>query len=103
MINYYGLIKRNIAALIESASDLEYILGWEDPAKNKQPVQQCLFAELNPAEQRLASLLKGEEKIHIDSLCRTLEMPMNNISALLLELEFKGIVEAFPGNLYRLR
>ena len=97
------LIKRNIAALIENAADLEYVLGWEDPSKAKAPRQQVLFLELTPEEQQLADQMKKGEKIHIDQLSSTLEMPISRISSLLLEMEFKGLVETLPGNLYRLR
>jgi DNA processing protein len=97
------LIKRNIAALIENAADLEYVLGWADPVKARQPVQQQLFVNLTAEEEKLIDGLKKDEKIHIDSLCQATEMPMGKISSLLLELEFKGVVDAFPGNLYRLR
>jgi len=98
-----SLIKRNIAALIESAEDLEYVLGWEDPAKKNQPVQQLLFPDLSEDEQIILDLLRQDEKTLIDSLCHTAGMPMNKISSLLLELEFKGFVDALPGNLYRLK
>jgi DNA processing protein len=97
------LIRRNIAALIENAADLEYVLGWEDPSKAKLPVQQVLFYELTPEEQLLTDQMKKGEKIHIDQLSSALEMPISRISSLLLELEFKGIIETLPGNLYRLR
>lgn len=97
------LIKRNIAALIENAADLEYVLGWEDPSKVKAPRQQVLFLELTPEEQQLADQMKKGEKIHIDQLSSTLEMPISRISSLLLEMEFKGLVETLPGNLYKLK
>jgi DNA processing protein len=98
-----SLIKRNIAALIENADDLEYVLGWEDPAKNSQPYQQRLFIDLTEDEQKLVDLLKLNEKTLIDSLCQAVDMPMGKISALLMELEFKGMVDALPGNLFRLK
>ena len=97
------LIKRNIAALIENATDLEYALGWEDPSKAKAPVQQLLFQELTGEEQLLTDQLKRGEKIHIDQLSSGLEMPAGKVSSLLLGLEFKGVVETLPGNLYRLK
>jgi DNA processing protein len=97
------LIKRNIAALIENAADLEYVLGWEDPSRAKAPVQQLLFQELSGEEQLLTDQFKRGEKIHIDQLCTGLEMPVGKVSSMLLGLEFKGVVETLPGNLYRLR
>jgi DNA processing protein len=98
-----SLIKRNIAALIENAEDLEYVLGWEDPSQKKVPVQQQLFVDLTDEEQKLVDLLKMNEKTQIDSLCQQAGMPMNRISSLLLGLEFRGVVDALPGNLYRLK
>lgn len=98
-----GLIKKNIAALIENATDLEYVLGWEDPAKKNQPFQQRLFVDLTEEEQKLVEILKTDEKVPIDSICQLTDMPMGRISALLLGLEFKGVLDALPGNLYRLK
>jgi DNA processing protein len=97
------LIKRNIAALIENAADLEYVLGWDDPVKTKAPVQQLLFQELTGDEQLLTDQLKRGEKVHIDQLSSILEMPVSKLSSLLLEMEFKGVIETLPGNLYRLK
>ena len=68
-----------------------------------EPVQQVLFHELTPEEHLLTDQLKRGEKIHIDQLSSTLEMPTAKVSSVLLGLEFKGVVETLPGNLYRLR
>ncbi len=96
-------IKNNLAALIENATDLEYQLGWEVATVNKQPVQQQLFIELSEEEKKVVELLKTEEKTFIDFICKGLEMPVGKVSAMLITLEFKGIVEALPGKMYRLR
>ncbi len=98
-----SLIKKNIAALIENAEDLEYVLGWEAPAKNMQPVQKQLFIELTGEEQSVVDLLKPGDKVDLDALALTLGLPVRKVSALLLELEFKGVVVALPGNQYRLK
>ncbi len=97
------LIKNNVAALIENASDLEYMLGWEKQEKKHQPSQQILFVDLNDDEKRLVEFLKKEDKVFIDTLCQQSELPMSRISSLLVGLEFKGAVETLPGNMVRLR
>jgi DNA processing protein len=97
------LIKKNIAALIENAADLEYVLGWEDPRNKGVPVQQQLFVELTGDQQNVVDQLKKEEKIDIDNLASELEMPVRKLSSLLLELEFKGVVTALPGNQYKIK
>lgn len=95
-----NLIKNNKAALAESAEDIEYFLSWK-PEKLKPPVQRTLFSELNETEQKIYELIMKEGELPIDSICRTLEIPVSKLSSLLLQMEFKGMVKCFPGNLYR--
>jgi len=97
-----NLIKQNKAALIQSAADLIYILGWEQTKKNKAPQQKKLFLELSTDEELLVNQLKEKESVTIDDLCFATKLPMSKVSALLLTLEFSGIVKSFPGKAYRL-
>jgi DNA processing protein len=92
-----------VAALIENSADLENVMGWEIPSGKNQPRQQQLFVELTDDENKVVELMKKEEKVFIDTLCRNAGMPASRMSALLLGLEFKGILEAMPGNVYRLK
>ena len=95
-----NLIKNNKAALVESAEDIEYFLSWK-PEKLKPPVQRTLFSELTETEQKIYELIMKEGELPIDSICRTLEIPVSKLSSLLLQMEFKGMVKCYPGNLYR--
>lgn len=95
-----NLIKTNKAALVESAGDLEYFLGWI-PDKARPAVQKSLFSELNETEQGIFELISKEGEMTIDMICRSLEIPVNKLSSLLLQMEFKGVVKCYPGNLYR--
>jgi len=79
------------------------MLGWDKPGVQKQPVQQSLFSELTDDEQLIVGQLHRNEKIFIDSLRHNTLLPMNKLSGLLLTLEFKGLVEALPGKMYRLK
>ena len=97
-----ALIKFNKAGLIENLNDLEYFLGWEKGAKNPAPRQKLLFTELSADEENLVTVLKEEDKISLDSLSLKLKWPVSKTSAVLLNLEFEGIVRTFPGNYYRL-
>ncbi len=93
------LIKTNKAALIETAGDIEYILGWKS---NKKPkiIQTKIFDELNKEEKQIVEILKKEGKLNIDILRFKSRIPLNTISSILLGLEFKGIIESFPGKVY---
>jgi DNA processing protein len=95
-----SLIKNNKAALIECADDIEYFLDWK-PEKAKVPVQKTLFTDLNETEKLIYELLMKEGELTIDNICRTLEIPVNKLSSSLLQMEFKGLIKCYPGNVYR--
>lgn len=97
-----NIIKQNKAALIQSAIDLVYILGWEQTKNVKAPQQKQLFIELSKDEEMLVNVLKEKDTVTIDDLCFASKLPMSKVSALLLTLEFSGIVKSFPGKAYRL-
>lgn len=96
------LIKVNKAALIESAADIEYILGWEKEKKESKPIQRSLFVELNEEEQVIVNILKNESPCSIDNLCIKANMQSSKVVAILLNLEFNGIVSCLPGKHYKL-
>lgn len=95
-----SLIRENKAALVENAADIEYILDWI-PEKQLIPVQKTLFSDLNETEQLIYNLLVKEGELTIDIICRTLGVPVNKLSSLLLQMEFRGLIRSYPGNLYR--
>ncbi|MBN1822207.1 MAG: DNA-processing protein DprA [Prolixibacteraceae bacterium] len=97
------LIKNNGATLIESVSDLEYFMGWEENDNKPKTIQKQLFLNLSPEEEIICNLLKENEPVFIDEICSVAELPMGKVSGLLLNLEFKGIVSALPGKMYKLR
>ena len=96
-----NLIKHNKAALAESSGDVEYFLNWF-PEKSKPSVQRSLFSELDPTEQLIFEYISAQGEIPIDSICRSLELPVFKISSILLQMELKGLVKCYPGNIYRI-
>ena len=95
-----SLIKNNKAALIENSEDIEYFLDWK-PSGTKLPVQRTLFNELNESEKKIYEILSLNGEMNIDHLCRTIDIPVYKLSALLLQMEFNGIIKCYPGNLYQ--
>jgi DNA processing protein len=95
------LIKTNKAALIESAADLLYQMGWIE-TQIKKTNQQKLFHELNPEEETLVKVLREKGQTHIDELCITSNFSMGKVASLLLTLEFSGILRSLPGKMYEL-
>lgn len=94
------LIKTNRAALFESAQDLISIMGWENNSKKSSSKQISLFETLTDEEQKITSVLQSKGKIMIDVLSLELKQPVSEISVLLLNLEFKGLVRSLPGKMY---
>ena len=95
-----SLIRNNKAFLTECSDDIEYFLNWK-PEKSKPPIQRTLFSDLDETEKIIFELLSKQGELTIDTICRTLNIPVYKLSSLLLQMEFKGLVKCSPGNLYR--
>lgn len=95
------LIKQNKAALIESAADLLYFMGWQEQKHKNDALQMNLFRNLSEEEQSVLRLIREEGEISVDLLARRLKMPVQNLTPLLLQLEFAGLIKAAPGNIYK--
>jgi DNA processing protein len=95
-----SLIRSNKAFLAESSDDIEYFLNWK-PDKSKPVVQRTLFSDLEDTEKTIFELLAKQGELSIDTICRSLDMPVHKLSSLLLQMEFKGLVKCSPGNVYR--
>jgi len=96
------LIKANKAALIQSAEDVRYLMGWDIPP-GLQPVQQRkIFIEMTPEEEALVKILTESGKLGVDEICIRAGISMSRVSAALLNLEFEGVVRSLPGKLYEL-
>ena len=95
------LIRNSGANLIENIDDLEFFMGWEQTSKNKV-VQSSLFIELTPDEDKIVTLLRENGELFIDQISSELTLPVSRVSALLLNMEFKNILIALPGKMYRL-
>ncbi len=97
------LIRRNGAGLIQDIEDLEYFMGWEAINKKEQTVELPLFSGLSPEEEQVVALLQSEGTLFIDQISSKLEMPGSKVTPLLLNLEFKNVLTALPGNMYKIR
>lgn len=93
--------------LIQDGAKL--VRGWEDVVAELPEVwRACLKAPIESAPSTAALrgdegavvALLGDEPVSIDHLIRESGLPSNRISALLLELELKGLVRNIPGQGY---
>ncbi|MFZ1702954.1 MAG: DNA-processing protein DprA [Saprospiraceae bacterium] len=94
-----NLIKQNKAHLIESADDIGYIMRWEEMDARKI-IQTSLFVELDDIEKELVALLRDEKELTIDQITYRLRKQPSEVSSLLVNLEFKGVIRSLPGKKY---
>jgi DNA processing protein len=96
------LIRNNGASLITGIDDLEFFMGWERTDKEKI-VQPSLFVDLTAEEEKVVNLLKENGTLFIDQISAEMGLPVSRTSAMLLNLEFKNVLVALPGKMYKLR
>lgn len=95
-----ALIRSNTAQLIESADDLIEAMQWT--ARPKEGDQKELFPTLSAEQQSIVDFVRKTGEAQINGLTAALGMPTGRLMALLVELEFNGVLMALPGSRYRL-
>lgn len=98
-----NLIMYNKAALIQSAEDLERMMGWDIAEKKTEQQQTFRFEELSKNEQKVIAFLTKEREAHINVISNETGISISVIASLLIEMEFKDIIKCLPGSNYRLR
>jgi DNA processing protein len=100
-----GLIKSQLAGLVESAPDILRCLNWgESRAPGGPPLLTALQApEISPTEMKLLQAMEKAPGISPGILSQLTGTPVSEILALLLEMELKEWISVEPGNRYRTR
>ncbi|MEZ4906657.1 MAG: DNA-processing protein DprA [Saprospiraceae bacterium] len=98
------LIKANIAALVDSGNDISKMMNW-DLENETKPVQMELFSNLSKIEEIILDIIRNtpDNNIHIDKLHYESRLPLSELSSVLLELEFKSLIENLPGSRYGIK
>ena len=94
------LIHTQKAGLIRNAKDIKKIMNWQDKKVSKL-IQTSLFVDLNEDEKKLVTFLHQKGSIGIDDICIYMSFTMQKMSVMLLNLEFKGLVQSLPGKVYK--
>ena len=95
------LIAEQKASLIENASDFVRLMGWEERTKNPEK-QLFIFNELNEDEQLIYALLKNNYNgVHVNSLSLEMGIAYSKLTSILLAMEFKSLIRALPGGVYK--
>jgi len=101
-----NLIRRNGAALITSAADFASDMGWTDSAKpsaaKPEAIERQLFPDLSPQEQSVVDVLTKTNDLQINILAVQSNIPIQQLTSLLFQLEMKGVVRMYAGGTYHL-
>lgn len=93
------LIRTNRAHLMESVLNLRYIMRWNSETKNEK--QTALFREFTAEEKLIMDCFGSNAMVSLDDIIVKTELPTTKIAALLLNLEFDGVLMAMPGKRYQ--
>tara|TARA_B110000285_G_scaffold22793_1_gene22030 strand:+ start:294 stop:560 length:267 start_codon:yes stop_codon:yes gene_type:complete len=87
--------------LLNSADEIVKMLNW-DLSEKPKIIQQQLFLELNENEQKIHDLLHEKGKQLLDVISLECNIPMYQLSAVLLQMELKGVSKPLPGKMFEL-
>ena len=94
------LIRTNRAHLMESVTNLRYVMRWERQ-KSQEERQTTIFREFSDEEKKIMDCFGAKGIVTLDDLIVGTELPTTKLASLLLNLEFDGIVMALPGKRYQ--
>lgn len=101
-----NLIRDNGAGLISNAQDFVKAMDWMDETlrqrANADGIERNLFPELTPEEQQVVSLLKESNDLQLNIITVKTGIPIGRLTALLFQLEMKGVVRPMAGGMYHL-
>lgn len=94
------LIIDNTAAMITSASDLIDAMRW--PRREVEGEQLDLPIDLTPEQKAVVDYLTLHDDAVINRMSVDLDRPIAKLMALLVDMEFSGLIINLPGGRYRL-
>lgn len=103
-----NLIRDNGAALISNAQDFVKAMGWptmQDMPLFSQSSDAAVITQipnLTPEEQQVVSLLQQTNDLQLNVITVKSGIPIGRLTALLFELEMKGVVKPLAGGTYHL-
>lgn len=92
------LIARNVARVVRDVEDLTDTMCW---TPTRRPgVQTVLAPELPMPQKVLMHFLEAHPEATINDIAVAMDLPVNEVSSLLFELEMDGFINAIAGGRY---
>lgn len=96
-----NLIKNNIAQVICTGMEMVEAMAWDEVSRPN--IQRKMFIHLSEEENSLVQfLIMQNMHTHFDDLLNYFEWKSSKLAAILLQLEFSGVIKSLPGKMYRL-
>lgn len=100
------LIRDNVAGLITSADDFVKAMGWSIETLRQQAnakgIERNLFPDLSPEESSVVNLLQQTNDLQLNILSVKTGIPIGQLTALLFQLEMKGVIKPLAGGMFHL-
>ena len=100
------LIRDNVAGLITCAEDFVKAMGWQNEGRRQQAltdgIERNLFPDLSPEESAIVGQLQQTNDLQLSVLSVKTGIPIGQLTALLFQMEMKGIVRPLAGGMYHL-
>lgn len=100
------LIRDNGAALITSADDFVKAMGWETDAvlqrAKAEGIERTLFPNLSDDERLVVQILDESGDMQQNQLAVKTNIPIGQLTAMLFQLEMKGVVKPLAGGTFHL-
>lgn len=99
-----NLIRDSKAGLITSADDFVEAIGWPTVQQNTETnvIERQLFPDLSPEEQTVVAQLQQTNDLQLNILSVKTNIPIGQLTALLFQMEMKGVVRPLAGGTYHL-
>ena len=101
-----NLIRDNGAGLISSAEDFIKAMGWQSDAlllqAKSEGIERTFFPDLTDEEQAIVVVLDQEGDLQQNILSVKTNLPIGKLTAILFQLEMKGVVRPLAGGNYHL-
>lgn len=96
------MIRNNTAALIMSAEDFLESMRWQTISEQPESVERQLFPDLTPEERKVVDILQQTNDLQLNILSVKSNIPIGQLTALLFQMEMKGIIKPLAGGTYHL-
>ncbi len=96
------LIASNVAAIFSSVKEMAKVLNWDLDGNAPSAKPKIDLSSLNQIQLNLYNSLAEKGGLDIDTLSWQLQMNMNQLAAMLLDMEIQGFVKPMPGKKFKI-